>query len=173
MNPDDTLSLEVHVTRGDYTRAFRRRFWRALGWIVFLGAALSWIPIWRAAALRSELAAGTPAAFVATFIAFAGAALFLTFMVELLARSFSRYALRKAPSALEPQVVTFNNQGMHARGIHVRWKDFAKAVETGSAFELQLRAGQYLLLPQRQISCADRLRALLRMHLGESAKVRR
>jgi hypothetical protein len=48
-------------------------------------------------------------------------------MVELLARSFARYALRKTPAALEPQVVTFTTDGMHAHGNHVGWSEIFRS----------------------------------------------
>ena len=177
MNPDTeqehAVSVQVQVTRGDYMRAYRRRFWRSLGWLVLLGAAIALLPIGRAPAFRAELAAGTPAAFAVAGAVYIGVALFLALMVEVLARSFSRYALRKSPAALQPRVVTFTNDGMRAQGSHVRWNEFYRVVETRSVFQLQLRAGPYMLLPCCQISSVVQIRQLLKTHLGKSAKVRR
>jgi hypothetical protein len=166
------VSLQIRPERSDYTRAYRRRFWRSLGWLVICGAALALLPVMRAPAIRSELAAGTWEAVASAAIAYAGVALFLAFMVELLARSFARYALRKAPAALVPQVVTFTEEGMDTRGSHVGWSEFSRVVETGSAFQLQLRAGGFMLLPQRQIASSGEVRSILRKHLGKRARLR-
>lgn len=175
MNPDaeQAVSVEVQVTRDDYMRAYRRRFWGSLGWLVLLGAAIALLPIARTPAFRAELAAGTPAAFAAAGAVCIGVGLFLALMVEVLARSFSRYALRRSPAALQPQVVTFADDGVRAQGSHVPWNEFSGVVETRSAFQLQLRAGPYMLLPCRQISSVVQIRHLLKTHLGRSAKVRR
>jgi hypothetical protein len=177
MNPDSeqehAISVQVQVARDDYRHAYRRRFWRSLGWLVLLGAALALLPIARAPAFRAELAAGAPAAFAVAGAVYIGVALFLALMVEVLAHSFSRYALRKSPAALQPQVVTFTNDGVRTQGSHVPWNEFSGVVETRSAFQLQLRAGPYMLLPCRQISSVVQIRRLLKTHLGKSAKVRR
>lgn len=168
----ETISLRIQPERSDYTRAYRRRFWRSLGWLVFAGAALPLLPIVRASALRAELAAGRWDAVASAAAVFLGVALFLAFMVELLARSFAGYALRKTPAALQPQMVTFKSDGMHAHGSHVRWSEFAGAEETRSAFLLELHAGQYMLLPRRQIGSATEIRRMLRKYLGGKARVR-
>jgi hypothetical protein len=167
----EAVSLRIQAERGDYTRAYRRHFWRSLGWLVVLGAALALLPMMRASVFRAELAAGKWDAAISAAIAYLGVALFLAFMVELLARSFARYVLRKTPAALEPVVVTFADDGMHARGNHVPWSEFSQVVETRSAFQLQLHAGQYMLLPQRQIRSPADVRRILRKHLGSSAKL--
>lgn len=169
----EAVSLRIHVERGDYTRAYRRHFWRSLGWLVIVGAALALLPMMRASAFRAELAAGRWDAAASAATAYLGAGLFLAFMVELLARSFARYAVRKSPAALEPIVVTFSEDGMHARGKHVRWSEFSRVIETRSAFQLQLHAGQYMLLPRRQIGSPADLRRILRAYLGSRAKLSR
>jgi hypothetical protein len=81
MHPGDqseqTVSLRIQAERGDYTRAYRRRFWRSLGWLVVIGAALALLPVLRAPALRAELAAGVPAAVAAAAALYLGVVLFL------------------------------------------------------------------------------------------------
>jgi len=175
MSPDaeQAVSVQVQVERNDYVRAYRRQFWRSLGWLVLFGAAIALLPVARAPAFRAELAKGALAALAVAGGAYIGVALFLAFMVEVLARSFSRYALRKSPAALEPHKVTFTSDGMHSQGTHVRWNEFSRAVETSSAFQLQLRTGPYLLLPRHQISSVVQIRRLLETNLGKGAKLRR
>jgi hypothetical protein len=176
MKPDveqeEPLSVRVQATRSDYVHAYRRQFWHALGWLLLLAPVIALLPVERTPAFRSELFAGLGAAIAVAAAACLGIALFLAFMIELLARSYSGYALRKSPAAFESRVLTFTENGMQAAGTHVRWNEFSKVVETSDAFELQLRAGQYVLLPQRQIPCAFQMRRMLRTHLGKSAKLR-
>jgi hypothetical protein len=167
----EAVSLRIQAERSDYTRAYRRQFWRSLGWLVVLGAGLALLPMMRASVFRAELAAGRWDAAASAAIAYLGAALFLAFMVELLARSFARYVLRKAPAALESHVLTFSKNGIDARGNHITWSEFSRVVETRSAFQLQLHTGQYMLLPRRQISSPAGLRRILREHLGTRAKL--
>ena len=105
------------------------------------GGCLALLPIARAPGFRAELAAGAPAAFAVAGAVYIGVALFLALTVEVLAHSFSRYALRKSPAALQPQVVTLTNDGVRTQGSHRRWNEFSRVVETRSAFQLQLRGG--------------------------------
>ena len=170
---EDVISVQVQVTRNDYVRAYRRQFWRSLGWLVAFAPAIALLPIARAPAFRAELASGAPAAVAVAVAIYAGVTVFLAFMVELLARSFSSYGLRKAPAALASRIVTFTKDGMHAPGSDVRWHEFSKAVETSSGFQLQLRAGPYMLLPRHQISSVPQIRQLLRTYLGHCAKIRK
>jgi hypothetical protein len=169
---EDAISLEIQATSSDYMRAYRRRFWRSLGWVVFPGAALALLPIERASAFRAELSAGAPSAIAVATAAYTGVALFLAFMVELLARCFTRYALRKSPAALAPTLLTFTPEGLHAQGSHVAWHEFSSAVETTSAFQLQLRTGPYVLIPRRQVSSVLQIRRVLQTYLGKRARVR-
>jgi hypothetical protein len=168
----EDISLAIRVSQADYTRAYRRRFWRSLGPLVFIGAALPILSIARAPTLRAELAAGSPGAITAALTVSIGIALFLAFVVELLARSFSRYALRKAPSALAPQAVAFTDDGICTNGTLMRWTELSKVVETKRDFQLQLRSGQYMLLPSNQIPSLGSIRLLLRTHLGKRARLR-
>jgi hypothetical protein len=169
----DELSLDIQPARRDYVNMYRRQFWRALGLLVFVGAGLALWPVARAPQFRAELVVGSRPALLVLAGAYAGAWLFLAFTVEVLARSFAGYALRKSPEALRRQVLRLTPEGMHTGEQLVRWNKFSKAMETRSGFQLHLRDGRCMVLPRRQIASAGRIRQILKAHLGGNAKVRR
>lgn len=106
-------------------------------------------------------------------------ALFLAFAIELCARMFAQHAMRQTRLALEPQALTFSENGLEAVTAHsagtIGWGSFRKAVLTAWAFQLHFGPRQYVLLPFDQFPSSDarnRLRRMLKEHLGNRAKFR-
>lgn len=169
---EHNLLLEVRPERRDYVNAYRRRFWRALALLVFVGAGLALFPVARAPAFRAELVRGSHAALAVLFGMYAGTWMFLAFMVELLARSFAGYALHKSREALQPYLLRFTPEGIYTRGRLAQWAEISKATENRSCFQLRLRDGRYLVLSHSQIASPADIRNMLRSHLGQRANLR-
>jgi hypothetical protein len=175
----ETIRLDIRLEKRDYLRAARGRFWRSLGWVVAFAPLLALLPFWRAKALQHEVAQWNAAALALAAGLYCALALFLAFSIETCARMFSQHAVRRTPLGLESQVVTFSEKGMEAvterSSGSVAWNGIQKATVSNWAFQLHIGPQQYVLLPFRQIPSAelrDRLREMIKQHLGARAKFR-
>jgi hypothetical protein len=178
--PQHTISCVVRLTRSDYSRAYRRQFWRTLWWLVVIAPLVSLLPVIRASEFRHELQTGTYSAIGVALALYVAVALFLAFGVEVCARSFSSHAIRKIPLALEPRTLTFSEQGLDsvnsASSSRIQWPAFQKAIETPWAFQLYLSPRRYVLLPCDRLKSMqerDQLRRLFKLHLGDRARFRK
>ena len=175
----DTIQLNIRLNKAHYLRAARRRFWRSLGWIVFVAPLLAIFPFWQATALHRELGQRNTGAIALTVGLYASLALFLAFAIELCARMFAQHAARQGRLALEPQALTFSENGLEAVTAHsagkIGWGSFRKAVATAWAFQLHFGPRQYVLLPFDQFPSPEirnRLQQMIKSHLGNRAKFR-
>jgi hypothetical protein len=173
----ETIQLNIHLNRAHYLRAARRRFWRALGWLVATAPLLAVLPFWQAAALHREVAKGNAGAIALAASIYAALALFLAFAIELCARMFAQHAMRQSKLALAPQALTFSENGLNAVTPHsagnIGWSSFRKAVATTWAFQLHFGSRQYVLLPFDQFpskDVRDQLRQMLKQQLGKRAR---
>jgi hypothetical protein len=174
----DHIDLDIQVTKTDYVRAARRRFWRSLAVVVALAPLAVTIPLWRSSTMRQEILSGDLRAIAVILGLYGAVALFLALSVEICARSFGQVAARKAATALKPQKLRFSDSGMawavNGSAGAIPWTAFRKASKARWAILLHLSGGRDVVIPLRQVPANVKpdLETMIKAHLDKRAGFR-